>query len=129
VQGRYVLSPLVCRTLLPHKFRYLVQASRVVDLEIVVVQPNGALTVELRGDCFLRARPWTQCDGNGDEDERSFGVGHVAVGDQGKAQRWSYLPWTTEIEESCLPMTVRLRLWNEAEGGPKEGTRLDDKER
>ena len=58
-------------------------------VECVVVNTNGQLTIEPQNSCIRNQYP-------------------------SRGHRWSYIPWTTEMENSCQPLTVKLRLWNEA---------------
>lgn len=55
------------------------------EREVVVVYSDGRMAVEMRR------------------------MGEVRVG---RGYRWSAMPWTEEMEESCRPLTVKLRLWN-----------------
>jgi hypothetical protein len=94
----------MCSTHLPRKFQQIViktepravrkrnTASLEDDQdspEFVVVEPDGKLSVVAREDLSLYARA-------------------------GSCYRWSYLPWTEEMEKSCRPLKLKLRLWNDA---------------
>ncbi|KAF2632696.1 hypothetical protein BU25DRAFT_470593 [Macroventuria anomochaeta] len=93
--GRYVIAPSIYSTHLHRKFQRIVSASPYVDqdhVECVVVEATGELTIESHEDRSSYHNP-------------------------GKGHRWSYLPWTTEMEKSCRPLTIKLRLWNVGKGG------------
>ncbi|KAF1934010.1 uncharacterized protein M421DRAFT_415062 [Didymella exigua CBS 183.55] len=98
-QGRYVLAPSVCSTRLPRKLQHVVskgEARATMERgapalddegqsEYVVVEPDGRLTVAVEDDCSSYPRA-------------------------SKGHRWSYLPWITEMEESCQPLKLKIRL-------------------
>ena len=93
--GNYVLDSSVYYTHLPRKFRHVLSTLSRNGLdyaECVVVNANGQLTVEPQIDSTMNRYP-------------------------SREHRWSYLPRTMEMEKRCQPLTVKLRLWNEAEGG------------
>lgn len=99
-----MLASAVCSTHLPRKFQQVAPKSesrsgrkRSADAldeaydssECVIVEPDGKLSVVTREDSRLYPRA-------------------------GKHYRWSYLPWTAEMEKSCRPLKLKVRLWNEA---------------
>ncbi|KAF3004266.1 hypothetical protein E8E13_008200 [Curvularia kusanoi] len=83
LEGRYALSAGVCATHLPRRFKGVGCG----DGQVVVVEVGGELSVE-------------------DEDDDSMCPAESV------AYRWSYVPWTEAMEDSCRPLTVKLRLWN-----------------
>ncbi|KAF2032222.1 hypothetical protein EK21DRAFT_61407 [Setomelanomma holmii] len=83
----YTLRPEVYASHLPSKFRNLVnsQATQGV-VKQVEVHSNGAIAVK-------------ECEG------------HVHTRQD---RKWNWVPWTTEQEESCEKVYLRVRLWDEA---------------
>ena len=86
--------------------------------EVVIVQSTGA----------LRVVRWEECMGYKSMDgfyEESGGVGSggscieefVVPRVQGMGRRWSHIPWTGDMERSCRPWRVAVRLWNENSNG------------
>jgi hypothetical protein len=43
---------------------------------------------------------------------RAYVPDFAAPREQGAGRRWSWVPWTEEMEESCRGLKVRLRGWN-----------------
>jgi hypothetical protein len=77
--------------------------------EVVVVQSSGALRVVLLGDCGLHEGM------DGSHEETGVGSERYAIPRvQGMGRRWSHIPWTEEMEKSCRPWKVAVRLWSEA---------------
>ncbi|KAF3032261.1 hypothetical protein E8E12_004053, partial [Didymella heteroderae] len=89
--GSCVLAPTACSARLPRKFQQVASVGGARagrkrsagslgndqnDPERVVVEPDGNLSVVAREDCSPYPRA-------------------------GKRYRWSYLPWTMEMEKSC----------------------------
>ncbi|KAH6620500.1 hypothetical protein C7974DRAFT_378537 [Boeremia exigua] len=81
VRGSYMLASAACETLLPRKFRKLVEGER------VVVDAGGRLRVVVK-----------------EEEKDRVGLS--------RGYRWSCVPWTSDMEEDCQPLTLRLRGWN-----------------
>ncbi|KAF2867954.1 hypothetical protein BDV95DRAFT_501882 [Massariosphaeria phaeospora] len=109
-QGRYVLDPKTYR-MLPLKFH-----SVNVELdEVVVVDSTGALLVEKLEMFYFHDSQWSHYDGVGRQTDDKWYNGDPDAPKkyQGAGRRWSYIPWTTEQEASCMPRMIKLRLWNE----------------
>ena len=110
-QGRYILDPSTYVTHLPRKFhRINHDASIPSQVEVIVVQSDGALTVEPRENFSMHTSQWTHFDGYGGYrlDDQQV-VDDTVLKEQGPGRRWSYLPWTREQEESCRPLRIDLR--------------------
>jgi hypothetical protein len=114
--GRYILTPNVYISHLPRKFHDLrTSADELEEARVVVVHSNGALKIEPREDFFMHESQWTHFNGQGGyvADVRyvpDFG----APKDQATGRRWSYIPWTREMEESCrlvVKFKVRVQEW------------------
>jgi len=59
---------------------------------------------------FLHASQWTHYDGNGVyRDDEGYVLDDRAPKQQASSRRWSYLPWTSEQEESCR-LLVKLKV-------------------
>jgi hypothetical protein len=85
------------------------------DAQVVVVHSNGTLKIESREDFFMHESQWTHFNGQGGyvADAR-YVPDFAAPKDQGKGRRWSAIPWTTEMEESCrLVVRVKVRVREE----------------
>jgi hypothetical protein len=100
---------------LPRKFHSIASLSTnptpsEEDAQIVVVHSDGALTIEPREDFFMHESQWTHFNGQGGyvADVR-YVPDFAAPKDQGKGRRWSAIPWTTEMEESCR-LVVKLKV-------------------
>ncbi|KAH9868633.1 hypothetical protein J1614_007705 [Plenodomus biglobosus] len=112
-RGRYILDPATYRTHLPAKFHFVRHDAEVrEEVEVVVVQSNGALTVERSATYYVHPSQWTHYTGNGGyqlDDIRKMNV--IETKFQGPGRRWSYLPWTEEQEQSCrAQLVVRLKV-------------------
>ncbi|RMZ72257.1 hypothetical protein GMOD_00007269 [Pyrenophora seminiperda CCB06] len=109
--GRYILDPETYKTHLPrmfHSVKHDVESPELV--EAVIVHSNGALKVERREEMFLDESQWTHYDGNGESrDDEHYVPDDRAPKQQGSSRRWSYLPWTSEQEESCK-LLIRLKI-------------------
>jgi hypothetical protein len=110
--GRYVLAPAFYGSL-PRKF-WCVDAAALHG-EVVVVHSSGALRVMLLEDCELLEG----LDGSHEEHEARSEVGlyaekYAIPRVQGMGRRWSHIPWTEEMEKSCRPWKVTVRLWSKA---------------
>jgi hypothetical protein len=112
-----LLSPSVYESHLTPKFHNLrTDEADIEDVQVVVVHSSGEMKIESREDYFLHASQWTHFDGNG---AYTADVKYVpdmnAPKDQAWGRRWSYLPWTKEMEESCgkvVKLKMKLRGWN-----------------
>ena len=107
-----MLDPSTYTTHLPRKFHAVDYAATITDkVEVVIVNSNGALTVELRNRYFVHESQWVHYDGNGGYrlDEPQI-VDQTVPKEQGPGRRWSYLPFTKEQEESCAPLRIDLRF-------------------
>jgi hypothetical protein len=79
------------------------------------VHSSGALRVVLREDCEL----YKSLDEFHQESAEiskfdSYVERSASPRVQGMGRRWSHIPWTEEMERSCRPWRVAVRLWNEA---------------
>lgn len=88
-------------------------------MQVVIVHSNGALVIEPRFEYFLHPSQWTHFSGTGGylSDARYVPDPEV-VKEQSMGRRWSWVPWTTEQEESCCGLLVKLKVRVErARGG------------
>jgi hypothetical protein len=112
-----MLSPHVYETHLTPKFHKLrTDAANIEDVQVVVVHSTGEMKVEAREEYFLHASQWTHFDGAGAyAPDEKYVPEMSAPKDQSWERRWSYLPWTTEMDQSCgkvARLTIKLRGWN-----------------
>ncbi|CAN9296261.1 unnamed protein product [Alternaria alternata] len=83
------------------------------DVQVVVVHSDGALTIERKDEMPKHHIKWTLSDG---KTENGGDSGYDAVSNslnqQGPARRWTYVPWTSEQDESCkrLSLVVKLKV-------------------
>lgn len=129
-QGRYILDPTTYITHLPPKFHMVnASATEPENVQIVVVHSNGALVIEDRENFFLHSSQWTHYTGHGDyRADQDYVPDMTVPKEQGKNRRWSYLPWTKEMEESCISdndnasinapegsgLKLKVKFWNSA---------------
>ena len=87
---------------------------------------DGALTIERKDEMPKHHIKWTLSDG---KTENGGDSGYDAVSNslnqQGPARRWTYVPWTSEQDESCkcLSLVVKLKVNNKRK---YETTREDE---
>jgi hypothetical protein len=113
-RGSYILTPSSYPNL-PSKFHNLrTSAPAHEDDQVVIVRSDGRLAIELRENYFQHSSQWTHFDGKGQYTDDRIYVPHMnAPKDQVRGRRWSYLPWTRDMEESCKQkLYIRLKGWN-----------------
>jgi hypothetical protein len=110
--GRYILSPDVYKSHLPRKFQTLPDPSSPLleDSHVVVVHSNGRLAIEPRGEYFLHESQFTHFNGTGGYTADVHYLPDMGCPkDQSKGRRWSWVPWTREMEDSCQ-LVVKLKV-------------------
>jgi hypothetical protein len=77
---------------------------------IVAVNSSGRLAIETRGDFFLYESQWTHYTGHGGyRADVRYEPDMSCPKDQSRGRRWSWVPWTREMEESCR-LVVKLKI-------------------
>lgn len=90
-------------------------------MQVVLVHSNGALMIEQREEYFFHSSQWTYFSGTGEyvSDSRYVPDPEVPM-EQGPGRRWCHVPWTTEQEESCCGLLVKLKVRTERAKGGRE---------
>jgi hypothetical protein len=108
-----MLNPSVYTTHLPVKFHHVRHSAPLDEREVVVVHSSGELKVELRENFFFHDSQWTHFNGTGGyQADEEYVPDFAATRDQSAGRRWSWVPWTREMENSCGVLKIRLRGWN-----------------
>ncbi|CAN9294849.1 unnamed protein product [Alternaria alternata] len=112
--GHYILDPSTYTTHLPSKFRSINHdAEFPEDVQVVVVHSDVALIVERKDEMHKHHIKWTLSDGKTENgDDSGYDVVSDSLKQQGPARRWTYVPWTSEQDESCkrLSLVVKLKV-------------------
>jgi hypothetical protein len=99
-----MLDPSIYGAHLPSRFHGLETAYEpkyIDDADVVAVQSNGALEISKRWSFLEHRSQWTGYSGRGGSVTYQDFAEELLKEVEGRGRRWTWSPWTREMEKSC----------------------------